>query len=143
MPASYKAGPAMGEPLSQMNTTPLIDVLLVLLIMMIISIPIAAHKVEVNLPIPGPDSGEEQVDVSLIVEQNGAILWNGDVVSKAQLEQLLTRAASAETKHVIRFEPNANASYNDAVQVINMVSDAEIKAFAFAGNYKYRQFDLN
>ena len=142
MPASYKANPAQYEPLSQMNTTPLIDVLLVLLIMMIISIPIAAHKVEVDLPGPGPDTGEEQVLVSLVVERNGAVLWNGEAVSRPQLQERLTRAAKAEITHVIRFEPDAYASYDDAVQVINMASDAGVEAFAFVGNERYRDFPV-
>jgi len=141
MPVSYKLDPVHGEPLSQMNTTPLIDVLLVLLIMMIISIPIAAHQVEVDLPGPGPDTRAQQVLISLVVERNGAILWDGQALTRAQLEQRLTRAAKAEPTHVIRFEPHANASYDDAVQVINMASDAGVKAFAFVGNYQYKDFD--
>lgn len=132
------------QPLSEINITPLIDVMLVLLIMLILTIPLATHSVEVDLPGPpneaeGPPPTYETV--SLVVQENGAILWNGESVTRPQLDARLSAAAALPEMPLIRFEPEANASYDDSVQVINAVADAKLDKFAFAGNHKYREFD--
>ncbi len=130
------------QPMSELNITPLIDVLLVLLVMIILSIPIATHSVEVDLPTDrstGPDSEQ----IALVVTEAGDVLWNGEPVDTATLQARLAVAASAEDAPVIRFEPEANASYDASVQVINLVDDANISKFAFAGAHQYRTFDAD
>lgn len=129
----------VSAPMSELNITPLIDVLLVLLVMLILSIPIATHQVQVDLPGPdGPVTESEQI--ALVVTDQDAILWNGQAVSGARLQQLLKQAAADPANPVIRFEPEANASYDSSVRVINMASDAKVPAFAFAGHHAYREF---
>ncbi|WP_271078962.1 ExbD/TolR family protein [Aurantiacibacter sp. MUD61] len=131
---------AHAQPMSELNITPLIDVLLVLLVMLIISIPIATNSIEVDLP-NGRLVGPESPQIALIVTEGGAVLWNGEPVDRPTLEDRLALAATAPDAPVISFEPEANASYNDSVQVINLVDDANITKFAFAGAHQYRTFD--
>lgn len=131
------------EPLHDLNITPLIDVLLVLLVMIIISIPIAAHRLDVDLPAPGPGSDTRYEAVSLVVQRDGGVLWNGEAVSQQQLETRLAAAAAQPEMPVIRFQPEANASYEDSVHVINAVADARLDKFAFIGNHQYREFDAD
>ncbi|QZH76310.1 MAG: biopolymer transporter ExbD [Erythrobacter sp.] len=136
---SYNTQP---EPMRELNITPLIDVLLVLLVMMILSIPIATHQLEVDLP-QGPRSSSETQQIMLSLTQAGAVLWNGEQVDEPELEARLALAAASPAEPVIRFQPDANTSYNDAVQVIHLVGEANIERFAFDGNERYREFDAD
>ena len=133
----------LAKPMDALNITPLIDVLLVLLVMMILSIPIATNTLQVDLPGP-PSSNANYPDydtVSLVVQTNGAVLWNNEPVSRLELAARLDSAAAQPINPLIRFEPEANASYNDSVQVMNAVADAGVDKFAFAGHHQYRDFD--
>jgi len=126
------------QPMSELNITPLIDVLLVLLVMLIISIPIATHQVEVDLPQGG--NAEETVRIALNITREGTVLWNGEPVDRPELENRLALAAANPADPVIHFDPDANTSYDDAVQVIHLVGEANITRFAFDGNHQYRTF---
>src|SRR5918999_2631004 len=80
------------EPMMDINTTPLIDVMLVLLIMFIITIPIQTHAVKLDLPQNQPNQTPPPVDPiknKVVITQPGAILWNGNPVNLVQLRQYL------------------------------------------------------
>ena len=80
-------------------------------------------------------------NVALVVRDDGGVLWNGEAVSDTQLQARLASAATQSEMPLIRFEPEAHASYEDSVNVINAVADAELDKFAFVGNERYREFD--
>ena len=124
---------------SEMNTTPLIDVLLVLLVMLILTIPIATHQVDVDLPSPGPKVADAP-QVAITFSPGGTVFWDGEPVTASQLDARLARAAALDPAPVIRFQPDPQASYDAAVQVIVKVKDAGITRFAFAGNEQFRSF---
>ena len=131
--------PNTDAPFSQMNTTPLIDVLLVLLIMLILSIPLATNTTQVDLPGPGR-GGATDPQVALTLDAGGQARWNGEAIARATLSARLAAAAHQVPEPVIRFEPAAMASYDDALQVIHLADDAGTGKFAFVGNERHRNF---
>ena len=81
-----------GEPMMDINMTPLIDVMLVLLIMFIITIPIQTHAVKLDLPVDQPNTPPPPIDPvknKVVITAQGQILWNGNAVSPEQLRQYL------------------------------------------------------
>src|SRR5918995_5766975 len=80
-----------GEPMMDINMTPLIDVMLVLLIMFIITIPIQTHAVKLDLPVDSnaPPPPIDPVKNKVVITSQGQILWNGNAVSPEQLRQYL------------------------------------------------------
>ena len=117
-------GPGGGssEPdvMIDINTTPLIDVMLVLLVMLIITIPIQLHSVNLNMPIgnPPPPTEKPQV-VTIDVDFDGTVFWNGDKVNdRNDLEQRLTGAATAAVQPEVHLRPNKLAEYRDVAAVM-------------------------
>ncbi len=132
-----------GEPMMDMNTTPLIDVMLVLLIMLIITIPVATHADNIDLPVPDPNPPEVEVDPvinKVVLTPGNEILWNGDVQSLAQLRTLLNESRVMVPEPELQFEPEANASYELAAIVLNAIRASGVTKFGFVGNEKYRSF---
>ncbi|ANU06635.1 ExbD/TolR family protein [Paraurantiacibacter namhicola] len=132
-----------GEPMMDMNTTPLIDVMLVLLIMFIITIPVATHSVDIDLPQPNPDQQLPDIDPvknKLVLLADDTILWNGEPIDQgglvANLQESLTFAIEPE----LQFEPEANASYDLSAKVLQIIKGSGVTKFGFVGNEQYRQF---
>ena len=126
-------------PVSSMNMTPLIDVLLVLLVMFIITIPIATHSVEVELPIGG-DFAPDPVINKVVISEGDAILWNGDQVTEAELNGLLVATKRMIPEPQLQFEPEAQARYETSAQVLRQIKLSGVTNFGFVGNERYRQF---
>ena len=135
--AQARSAPA---PLGEINTTPLIDVLLVLLVMLVITIPAATNSVDVDLPQVGPPI-DVRTDVNrLEITNGGELLWNGKRLEYAQLDDELGAAASLHPEPELDFAPEANASYRLAADVINRIKRAGITHFGFVGNERFRDF---
>ena len=133
-----------GSPMMEMNMTPLIDVLLVLLIVFIMSIPVATHSVAIDLPVPNPNPPPDMVDPiknKIVLTQANEILWNGDPITDntlvANLQTSLTYAVEPE----LQFEPEPNASYDLSAKVLNIIKASGVTKFGFVGNEKYRVFE--
>ncbi len=132
-----------GSPMLDMNMTPLIDVLLVLLIMFIITIPVATHAVNIDLPSasnPPPDTIVEPDKNKVVLTANDEILWNGDTVNEGQLVSLLQRSMALPTEPELQFEPEALASYEVSARVLNLIKASGVTKFGFVGNERYRNF---
>ncbi|MDG5748194.1 biopolymer transporter ExbD [Qipengyuania sp. XHP0207] len=132
-----------GAPMMEMNMTPLIDVLLVLLIMFIITIPVATHAVNIDLPAPSPTPPDVIVEPEknkLILTQTDEILWNGNPINDGQLRTLLTQSTQMAVEPELQFEPEALASYDLAARVLQIIKASGVTKFGFVGNERYRTF---
>ena len=132
-----------GAPMMEMNMTPLIDVLLVLLIVFIMSIPMATHAVNIDLPVPDPNPPADMVDPvknKIVLTQGNEILWNGDPISDNTLVANLQTSLRYEVEPELQFEPEANASYDLSAKVLNIIKASGVTKFGFVGNEKYRVF---
>jgi biopolymer transport protein ExbD len=113
---------ASGDPevMVDINTTPLIDVMLVLLIMLIITIPIQTHAVKLNMPVgnPPPPAVPPEV-VTVEVDFDGTILWNGDIVpDRPTLEAKFTSAAAQQVQPEFHLRPNKLVTYKHVAGVM-------------------------
>ena len=108
-------GGGSGDPdvLIDINTTPLIDVMLVLLVMLIITLPIQLHSVNLNMPTgnPPPPLVKPEV-VKLDIDNNSVVYWNGEALSDRQvLESKLSEAAAKNPQPEIHLRPDKMAKY--------------------------------
>jgi biopolymer transport protein ExbD len=131
-----------GEPMMDMNMTPLIDVLLVLLIMFIITIPVATHSVDIDLPQPtnNPPPLVEPIKNKLVLTADDAILWNGNPIDQGQLVAALQASTQMNPEPELQFEPEALASYSLSARVLQIIKSSGVTKFGFVGNDKYRDF---
>ena len=112
-----------GEPMMEMNTTPLIDVMLVLLIMLIVTLPPQRHAVKLDTPLPPPPDAPPPPDdlpdpVRIMVDFDGSILWNGQVVNRNTLDANLKTEAARAVQPEIHIEPHRLAKYGVVAHVM-------------------------
>ena len=132
-----------GAPMIDMNMTPLIDVLLVLLIMFIITIPVATHAVNIDLPQPNPNDPQQEIDPvknKIVLTQTGEILWNGEAINQGQLVRNLELTRDLEPEPELQFEPEPLASYDLSAKTLNIIKVSGVTKFGFVGNEQYRTF---
>jgi biopolymer transport protein ExbD len=131
-----------GAPMMEMNMTPLIDVLLVLLIVFIMSIPIATHAVNIDLPQPSetPTDNVEPVINKIVLTQDGQILWNALPITDNQLVANLQQTLTFAVEPELQFEPEPNASYDLSAKTLEIIKASGVTKFGFVGNERYRAF---
>jgi biopolymer transport protein ExbD len=141
---AMSAGSADGEPMSEMNTTPLIDVMLVLLIMFIITIPVATHAVNIDLPGPPPPNAQkppiDPVKNKVVLTPDGQILWNGTAIDQSVLLANLQSSTQMAVEPELQFQPDAQAGYDLSAHVLNIIKGSGVTKFGFVGNEKYASF---
>lgn len=125
-------------PMGDMNTTPLIDVMLVLLIMFIITLPIQTHAVKIDLPTPNPNpSNIEPEKNKVFVTPEGAVLWNGAPVNFTQLAAFLEQTKLIQPSPELQLEPHPQAQYVVVDQVIATIKRSGVGGLGFVGNERY------
>ena len=131
-----------GSPMIEMNVTPLIDVMLVLLIMLIMTLPPITNSVNIDLPTPStvPTNNVEPVKNKIVLTGADQILWNGQPITDNQLVANLQQTLTFAVEPELQFEPEPNASYNLSAQVLNIIKQSGVTKFGFVGNEKYRVF---
>ena len=132
-----------GEPMMEMNTTPLIDVMLVLIIMLIITIPPQTHAVKLDLPQQNTNQTPPPIDPiknKVVVTAAGAVLWNGSPVDMAQLRQYLDITQQMNPEPELHLQPEANARYELVDEVLVVTKAANVGKLGFVGNEAYGNF---
>jgi biopolymer transport protein ExbD len=127
------------EVLVDINTTPLIDVMLVLLIMLIITIPIQTHAVKLNMPVgnPPPPTVPPTV-IQVDVDFDGTILWNGEIVpDRAQLEDRFSRVVEQPDQPEIHLRPNKLVTYKSVAMVMATAQRLGVTKIGLVGNEQF------
>jgi biopolymer transport protein ExbD len=132
-----------GEPMMDINMTPLIDVMLVLLIMFIITIPIQTHAVKLDLPVDQPNTPPPPIDPvknKVVITAGGQILWNGTPVQQEQLRQYLELSQQIQPIPELHLQPEPDARYELVDQVLAITKRAHVEKMGFVGNEAYMKF---
>ena len=129
-----------GEPLSELNTTPLIDVLLVMLIMLILTLPPVTNTLEYSLPSPQPGPKPDPVENTITITAADTILWNGQFVSEGELETALARAVALRPEPQLLLSPDGRASYAESARVLQLIKRSGATNVGFAGSERFGTF---
>ena len=137
---SVGSGGDEGDVMVEMNTTPLIDVMLVLLIMFIITIPIQTHAVKMNMPVPNnaapPPKPPEIIRID--VDFDGTIGWNGEIVAdRATLENKLAQVAALPDQPEVHLRPNKLVSYKVVAMVMASAQRLGVTKIGLVGNEQF------
>lgn len=129
-----------GEPMMDINTTPLIDVMLVLLIMLIITIPPQTHAVKLDLPVNQPNQTPPPINPIkniLSINAQDQVLWNGTPVNMQQLRQYLDATQQMNPIPELHLQPDATARYEIVDEVLAVTKRAHVQKMGFVGNEYY------
>src|SRR5262245_51941428 len=129
------------EVMVEMNTTPLIDVMLVLLVMLIVTIPIQTHAVKLDLPQqsnPPPPQDVMPEVVNLEIDFDGTVIWNGTpVASRAQLDRFFQDTAAKQPQPEVHLRPNRLAKYDAVARTLADAQRLGVTKIGFVGNEQY------
>ncbi len=135
------ASAAEGEPMMDINTTPLIDVMLVLLIMFIITIPVQTHAVKLDLPQDNgaPPPLVDPVKNKVVITADSQVTWNGAPIDIIRLRQYLDITQTMNPIPELHLQPDAQARYSLVDQVLAVTKRARVEKMGFVGNEQYGQ----
>ena len=135
--SAAREAPTMGE----INMTPLIDVMLVLLVMFIITIPLQTHAVKLDLPQDCPSCPEvDSLKNKVVVTNGGAILWNGSPITQDELAYNLAASTRMKRQPELHLQPESEARYEIVNDVLAAVKRANVTRMGFVGNETYKRF---
>ena len=133
---------AAGEPMMEINTTPLIDVMLVLIIMLIITIPPQTHAVKLDLPqnTPPTDIVVDPIKNKLVITAAGQVQWNGTPVDLKLLRTYLDVSQQMNPVPELHLQPEPQARYEIVDEVLAVTKRAHVTKMGFVGNESYSSF---
>ena len=132
-------GASEDEVMMDINTTPLIDVMLVLIIMLIITIPVQLHSVNLNMPAgTPPPPTKPPVVVTIDVDFDGTVLWNGEALAdQAALEARLVSAAAEVDQPEVHLRPNKLVAYRNVAAVMASAQRLGVTKLGIVGNEQF------
>jgi biopolymer transport protein ExbD len=135
---SMSIGGGDDEPMMEMNMTPLIDVLLVLLVMFIITIPVMTHAVKLDMPrATNAPSVVEPVVIRIEIDFDGTVLWNGSPVVIDDLDGYFRREAATDPQPELHIRPNKRATYDVVARVLAAAQRNGLRKIGFVGNEQF------
>ena len=129
-------------PMLEVHVTPLIDVMLVLIVMFIITIPVHTHGVKLDLP-QGPVEFRDRPDPvknKVMITAAGQILWNAEPVTQQELRQALAVTQQMNPLPELQLQPEPEARYELVDQVLAITKQAKVEQMGFVGNERYASF---
>jgi biopolymer transport protein ExbD len=127
------------EPMMDINTTPLIDILLVLLIMFIITIPVMTHAVKLDMPraTNAPSTVQPEV-INLEIDFDGTVLWNGTPVTDLDtLDAYFRREAAKDPQPELHIRPSKRVDYDIVAKVLASAQRNRLLKIGFVGNEQF------
>ena len=139
MAMNFRADSRDDEPMIEMNMTPLIDVMLVLIIMLIITIPIQNHAINLNMPAGNPPPPlAPPVVVNVDVTADGTVLWDGIVVpDRAALEAKMQEVVKQPTQPEVHLRPNKLVAYKSVAAVMASAQRLGVTKIGMVGNEQF------
>ena len=126
-------------PIADMNTTPLVDVMLVLLILFIITLPVMTNSTNLHIGT-GPVIPTPRETISLAIDFDGTILWNGTIVEDlAQLERYFRVEAGKANQAELHVQPDRRAKYDTVAQVLAIARRSGMQRIGFAGQERFKE----
>jgi biopolymer transport protein ExbD len=124
-------------PIADMNTTPLVDVMLVLLILFIITLPVLTHSTNLHIG-GGPDNAVVPESITLVIDFDGTIVWNGAVVKDlAQLERYFVVEAGKASQPELHVLPDKRVNYDTVAKVLALAQRSGMQRIGFAGQERF------
>jgi biopolymer transport protein ExbD len=127
------------EVMMDINTTPLIDVMLVLLVMLIITIPIQLHAVNLEMPIGTPPTNNKPEIVQIDIDEKSTVYWQGLPVSAQDLEQKMNLLAQANPQPEVHIRPNKDCQYAVFANVLSTSKRKGLSRLAVIGSEQFVQ----
>lgn len=145
MAINVGSGGGDADVMLDVNTTPLIDVMLVLLVMLIITIPIQTHAIKLDMPRPNPEENQDKPKPPVVVinvDFDHTIYWNGGAVTKQQLDSnfFYEGQKPLEDQAEIHILPNQNAIYGDVAMVMANAQRRNVRKIAIIGTEQFPQY---
>lgn len=132
------AAAAEPQPFSEINTTPMIDVMLVLLIMFIISLPLMTHSVKIDLPV-GPEIWKEPRVHRLEIDAASRLSWDGTPIAEAELPARLAAFRAESRDNVLHYRADPQTRYEDFNRVLADVKKGGVTNLGFVGNERFER----
>ncbi|RQO53253.1 biopolymer transporter ExbD [Variovorax sp. KBW07] len=134
-----RSGTPSDEPMMDINTTPLIDVMLVLLIMLIITIPIQLHSVNLNMPTGNPPPSDIKPEVLRVdIDERSTVLWNGEAVADiAEVERRFEQVAAQPVQPEVHLRPDKHAKYNVVAGVMASAQRSGLTKLGIMGSEQF------
>jgi biopolymer transport protein TolR len=129
--------PAQHEPMSEINVTPLVDVMLVLLVIFIIAAPLMSSRLELELPQVGdaaPPQSEPEAFVSISVDAQGRVFWDDQPLNAEALKQRLTQTAQRDPDTELQLRADTAVPYGRVVQLIGLAQSAGLSRIGFVAD---------
>ena len=127
------------EPMMEINTTPLIDVMLVLLIMFIITLPVMTHAVKLDMPQSKPPTDNPVIiePIRIDIDWDGSVIWNGSLVQLDQLEGFFRTEAARNPQPELHVRPERRAHYDTVAKVLALAQRNGMQRIGFVGNEQF------